>query len=212
MTVNARTVARAAYLAAALNLAAPVVLLVLLREGLPSPGSTPAEREAYIAAHTAWWRIGWLVWHVAALALLGFYAALAIRWWRHAPLLCVLAVLSAGSGFATDMAGQAIAMGVLPEVSGDTFAMMERVSLVLTGYTGNGGYTLGGIFLTWAGAAVLPRPLVVLGVAAWIAGIGLSAASIVHSDTGQIVSTAVLMPLVVIWCVLIGRWMEPRVS
>jgi hypothetical protein len=212
VTVDVRTAARAAYVAAALNLAAPAVMLILLREGLPSPGSTPADRETYIGAHIAQWRAGWLVWHAAALALLGLYAALAIRWWQHAPLLCILAVLCAGCGFATDMAGQAIAMGVLPQVSGDTFTMLERVSLVLTGYTGNGGYTLGGIFLTWAGAAILPRPLVVLAAAAWIAGVGLSAASIVHSDTGQIGSTAILMPLVVTWCLLIGRWMERRAS
>ena len=44
--MDARTATRAAYLAAALNFAAPAVMLVLLRDGLPSPGNAAVEREA----------------------------------------------------------------------------------------------------------------------------------------------------------------------
>ena len=91
-------VARAAYAAAVLNLLAPLATLTLLRPGMPLPGSTPADRMAYVSSHTGAWRAGWLVWHAAAIALQLFYLALALRWWTRAPLRCGLALLCAGAG------------------------------------------------------------------------------------------------------------------
>jgi len=73
--------ALSAYLAAALNLAAEVAILVLLRPGLPANGSDLTGRVAYMQLHrTAWWG-GWLVWHAAALMpLFVLWSALMGRW------------------------------------------------------------------------------------------------------------------------------------
>src|SRR4051794_40296692 len=93
-------VVRAAYCAAALNLAAACALVLVLAPGLPAPDSTPALRLAYIAGHLGAWCAGWLVWHAAALALLAFYVGLACRWGPRAPIRCVLALLCGAAGVA----------------------------------------------------------------------------------------------------------------
>src|SRR5947208_2348118 len=94
--------ARAAYCAAALNLAAACALVLVLAPGLPTPGSTPALRLAYIAEHLGVWCAGWLLWHAAALALLAFYVGLTCRWGPRAPLRCVLALLCGAAGLRSE--------------------------------------------------------------------------------------------------------------
>jgi hypothetical protein len=205
-------VSRAAYAAAILNLLAPLATLTLLRPGMPLPGSTLAERTTSVATHTGAWRAGWLVWHAAAIALLVFYLALALRWWPRAPLRCGLALLCAGAGMAVDLGAQAVYIGVAPALSGDAYAVVERTVIVLTGYFGNGMYTLAGILLVWAGAGELPRSLVLLSVPVWAAGLALSAASLLGSPGGQFASTAVLLPALAVWSVLTGRWLSRRAS
>jgi hypothetical protein len=205
-------VSRAAYAAAILNLLAPLATLTLLRPGMPLPGSTLAERTTYVATHTGAWRAGWLVWHAAAIALLLFYLALALRWWPRAPLRCGLALLCAGAGMAVDLGAQAVYIGVAPALSGDAYAVVERTAIVLTGYFGNGMYTLAGILLVWAGAGELPRSLVLLSVPVWAAGLALSAASLLDSAGGQFAATAVLLPALAVWSVLTGRWLSRRAS
>src|SRR5439155_874663 len=81
-------------------------------------------------------------------------------------------------------------MGVAPRLTPDSFAMVERALSVLTGYLGNGLYTLAGALLVWAGARELPRRLILLSLPVWCAGIGLSAASLLGSAAGQIVAVA----------------------
>jgi hypothetical protein len=85
---------------------------------------------------------------------------------------------------------------------------VESIAGVLTGYLANGLYTAAGILLTWAGARELPRAIVALGVPVWGAGLCLSGASLAHSASGQLWSTAVLMPLFVLWAALVGRWLK----
>jgi hypothetical protein len=201
-------VSRAAYAAAVLNLVAPLATLTLLRPGMPLPGSTLTARMAYVSSHTGAWRAGWLVWHAAAIALLLFYLALALRWWTHAPLRCGLALLCAGAGMAVDLGAQAVYIGLAPSLDGGAYAMVERAAIVLTGYFGNGMYTLAGILLVWAGAAELSRPLALLSAPVWAAGVALSAASLLDSATGQFWSTAVLMPALALWSVFTGRWLS----
>ena len=49
--------------------------------------------------------------------------------------------------------------------------------------------------------------LIMMGTGLW-----LSAATLAHSAAGQFWSTAVLMPLFVLWAVLVGRWLSPQKS
>lgn len=206
--VPARHAALAAYVAAAANLAAGLAMLLLLRPGLAVPGASVEARLEFVRGHLAAWRIGWLVWHLAAIALLAFLVGLASRLRASAPILSRLAPLCAAAGLAADLGAQSISMGVSPTLDAARFEIVESASSVLTGYLGNGLYTLAGAMLTWAGRRELPRGLVGLGAVAWAAGFGLSAASLVGSPRGQMVSTAVLMPAFVLWTALVGRWLS----
>jgi len=117
-------------------------------------------------------------------------------------------IASVGAGLAADLGAQTLYMGVLPGLGPDAFAAVEAAAGTLTGYLGNGLYTVAGLLLTWAGLGHLPRYLVALGLVVWTAGLGLSAASLGHSASGQFWSTAVLMPTLVVWLVLVGRGLE----
>jgi hypothetical protein len=204
--------ARAAYCAAALNLAAALALVLVLAPGLPAPGSTPALRLAYVAGHLGAWGAGWLVWHAAAVALLAFYVGLACRWGTRAPIRCILALLCGAAGLAVDLAAQAVYMGAVATLTPLAFETAEPLLDVLTGYLGNGLYTVAGLLLTWAGAGELPRYLLLLSLLVWVGGLGLSVASLLHSASGQFWSAAVLMPSLVLWTSLMGRWLSPRAS
>jgi hypothetical protein len=202
------TAARLAYVAAALNLAAGLAMLVLLRPGLPVPGSLLSERVGYIRGHPGLWWSGWIIWHAAAISLVLFLFVLAERFRRHAPVRATLAEILSVVGLAVDLAAEAIAMGVAPELAQERFLLVESIAGVLTGYLANGLYTAAGVLLTWAGARELPRTVVALGIPVWSAGLCLSGASLAHSAAGQLWSTAVLMPLFVLWAALVGRWLQ----
>ena len=203
---------RLAYGAAGANLAAGAATLALLQPGLPVAGSVLQSRLAYVSGHTAAWWTGWLCWHAAALALLGLYVALARRWGRQAPVRCALSLLCGAAGLAVDLGAQGVYMAVAPYLAPETFAVVEEVAGVLTGYTGNGLYTLAGILVTWAGAAELPRYLLALSAPVWGAGLWLSAASLARSSAGQFWSTAILIPAFVLWSALLGKWLSARAS
>jgi hypothetical protein len=208
MNVAPRTAARAAYLAAALNLLAALAMLLILRLGLPAPGSQLEDRAAYLTTHLhAWWG-AWLLWHAAAIALLAFYVVLAGQWWRAAPLRCVLALLCTATGLAADLSAEALYMGLAPTLSPPALVTLETAAGLLTGYVANGLYTVAGALLTWAGAHALPRLLVLLSLPVWAAGAALSAATLAQSLQGQFWSTAILMPAFVLWAALIGRWLS----
>jgi len=210
--VSPLAAARAAYLAAACNLAAVLAIALLLRPGLPGSETTLASRWLFVRAHPIVWWAGWLVWHLAAVALLAFYVALAGLWGRRAPIRGGLALLCAAAGLAADLSAQGLAMGIAPWIDRDGFGIVEMTSTLLTGYLGNGLYTLAGALLTWAGASALPRPLLWLALPTWGAGAALSAASLVHSAEGQALSIAMLFPLFVAWTALVGRWLSRRAS
>jgi hypothetical protein len=199
-------------LAAGLNLAAGLALLVLLRPGLPGPTTTVEARAEYVGANPVAWWLGWLVWHAAALALLAFYAGLAGLWWRWGPIRCGLALLCAGAALAVDLAGQALYIGLPPWLGIAGFGLLETAAIILTGYVANGLYTLAGVLLVWAGAAVLPRGLVALSLPVWAAGAALSATSLAQWSAGQIGSAALLIPLLALWATLVGRWLQRRAS
>lgn len=204
--------ARVAYVTAVLNLAAALLMLLALKPGLPVSGSLPADRIAFIEGNTALWWAGWLVWHAAALSLVLFLLVLAGRFRGRAPVLSAAAVVVSVVGLAADLSAEAIYMGVVPELRGDEFRLAEIVGGILTGYLGNGLYTVAGILLTWSGARDLPRSVLILAVPVWGAGLCLSAASLMHSASGQLWSTAILMPLFVLWTVMVGRWLNRLAS
>jgi hypothetical protein len=210
--VTPRHAATAAYVAAAVNLAAGLVMLLALRYGIPAGESDLSARVAYVGDHVLVWRVGWLVWNLAAIALLGFFVVLADRWRERAPILCGLALLCAAAGLAADLGAETILAVVSPGLRGETYEAVESIALALTGYLGNGLYAVGGILLTIAGRRDLPQVLLWLAAAVWAAALWLSVATLVSSNAGQFASAATLMPLFVLWAALTGRWLSGRAS
>ena len=210
--VTSRYAPTAAYIAAAVNLAAGLVMLVVIRYGIPAGESDLSARIAYVGNHLLAWRLGWLVWNLAAISLLGFFVVLAARWRERAPILCGLALLCAAAGLAADLGAESILAVVSPGLRGETYAVVESIAVALTGYLGNGLYAVGGILLTVAGRRDLPPMLLWLAAAVWAVALWLSVATLVSSNDGQFASAAALMPLFVLWAALTGRWLRGRAS
>ena len=210
LDVTPRSAARAAWAAAATNVAAALGMALLLMPGLPVEGSVLADRMAYVALHPWRWGAGWLLWHGATIGLLAFYVGLAGQWARRAPILCTLALLCATAGLGADLSAQSLTMSLAARLPPEGFAALEDGVGALSGYLGNGLYTVAGILLTAAGARDLPRALVVSSAVPWLAGLALSAAVLARSPAGQVASTAVLFPTFVLWTVLVGRWLATR--
>jgi hypothetical protein len=201
-----------AYLAAALNAVASIVMVAVLRMGLPDGSDTAAERLAFIQSHVLQWRVGWLTWNLAALSLLALYVALGRAAGMHGSLVVRLALLFAAAGLAGDLTAEALIMGLEPSLSPSPFAVAERATLVLTGYLGNGLYNLAGAMLTWCLRRALPRWLVTVAIALWAAGFALSLMTLIDSTTGEIVTTGMVMVLFVAWAGLVGRWAQQSAS
>ncbi|HYF11381.1 MAG TPA: hypothetical protein VEC09_03685 [Actinomycetota bacterium] len=213
MSDAARTTgARVAYLAAATNLAAGLVMLVALRRGIPAGEGELTRRLEYVSEHTLVWRIGWVTWMAAAITLLAFLAVLSVRWRERSPVMCTLALLCAAAGLAADLAAETILVVVAPGFRGEIFALGESIAIGLTAFLGNGLYAVAGILLTLAGRRELPQSLLALAAAVWGSALWLSAAALVSSETGQFASAAVLIPLFVLWAALTGRWLSTRAS
>ena len=181
-----------AYLAAALNALAAAAMLFLLRPGLLGD-------QAWIAEHKPQWIVGWMLWQAAAIGLVAFYSALAIRFRERAPIRTQTALVVAGAGLAADLAAETYLM-VRPDAL--------RLLAPLTGYLGNGGYTVAGVLLIWAAARGMPRWLLMLGVVTFAAGVALSAATLAESQIAEQITTAALMPLFVLWSFAMGRWLR----
>jgi hypothetical protein len=199
-----RRVSTAAAFASVVNLLAGAVMLLWLRHGIPAGEDVVAVRRSYIASHAAQWRIGWIVWHLAGLSLVALVAGLALLWRDRAPIVGVVAVAAAAAGLAVDLAAESLLLGVIPRASTLTFADFERAADMLTGYLGNGLYTVAGILVTWIGRQRLPAGLLALGAGVWTCGLWLSAATLAGARGGQFLSAGLLMPLFVTWSGLLA--------
>jgi hypothetical protein len=203
---------RLAYLSAALNAVASVVMVTVLRAGLPGGSDTAGQRLIFIQSHVWQWRVGWLTWNLAALSLLALYFALGRVAGTQGNLLVRLALIFATAGLAGDLSAETLIMGLEPSLSASAFAVAERATLLLTGYLGNGLYTLAGAMLTWSLRRALPRWLVAVAIALWAAGFALSVATLIDSTAGEIVTTGMVMVLFVGWAGLVGRWAQQSAS
>lgn len=203
--------ARVAFATSITNVAASIVMLAVLRHGIPAGEPSIEDRFIFIRTHTSTWRWGWLVWMVAALTLLCLFVALAERWNSTSPILCMLAVALATAGIAADLAGESFLALLLPRETTD-FDVVDRIAHVLTSFLANGLYTLAGIALTIAGARELPRSLVALAAATWASGLALSGAVFVGSRRAEFVSGAAVMTGIIAWTFLLGLWLRNRKS
>jgi hypothetical protein len=201
-----------AFVAAAANAVASLVMVLVLRPGLPGFGTTDADRLSYIQTHVVEWRLGWLSWNAAAITLLSFFVALSQCAKSDAPLVARVALLCATAGLAADLAAEALIMGLQPTATAQLFPVLERATLLLTGYLGNGLYSVCGGLLTWSLRAMLPRRLVLLAVPLWGAGLILSMVTMLDWIAGEIVVTGIVMTLFVLWTLLVGMWARTSAS
>lgn len=183
----------APYAAATANFAAVVVLALVL-----APGTTliPSidERVRYIAEHLVAWRAGWMVWMVAAVTLVWFYA-----WWRARVNGPHIALFIALVGIVADWSAEL----ALIIAGADGHAAVAPAAFFLTGAVANGLYTVAGIVLTLATPlGPIARAYAVL---MWAAGAFLSIGAAVDAPFITALATAGLFALFIPWCVWLGR-------
>ena len=186
----------APYWCAGLHAIAAAGTLFLLRGGSEAV-SDMRVRMMYLAEHPDRWRIGWVLWMLAAVSLAGFYA-----WWgaRVAPRIALTAIAIAGLGLICDFAGESILTAWIPQ-PGTT---LYRAATLSSSAAGNGFYTIAAIILTLATASLPFRALAWL---AWLSGIALTIATIANAPLVIVAASAALMATFIPWVVLVGtRW------
>jgi hypothetical protein len=194
---------RIAWLAAATHVVASLAMLLLLRGGLP--GTSQAERLAYMHANQAAWVGGWIIWQIAALSLMAFYVVLAVRF---RGVLSEVALIAAAAGLAIDIVSESRYMAVLPELRGEAFAALDRELEVLIGYGANGLYTVALVLLVIAGWGQLTWLARLLGVPVAVAGFALAAVSLLHDARLEMLTSATLFPLFTLWIVVLAFWLR----
>ena len=117
----------------------------------------------------------WILWMIAAVSLIGFYA-----WWG-ARVGNIAAVAIAASGIVCDLTGESMFIA---------FPNHERLASLLTGGAANGLYTLAGVLLTLATPTL---PLRWLAWIAWASGIALVLVTISNVQIGVVIASAALM-------------------
>jgi hypothetical protein len=202
-----RPAAAAAFAASLSHLLAGLAMALVLRPGLGAPGVTLAARMEWLPDHRLTWSVGWLCWHAAGVCMMAFYVGLALRWFQAGPLRTGLALVLAAAALANDLGGQSLYL-MLPEVGPDAFVLLDRSATLLTANVANGLYSLAGALLVWVGARELPRPLLLLSLGVWLPGSLMCLAAVAGSAVGLVVANVLLMPTLVVWTALVGRWLQ----
>lgn len=196
-----------AWLAAATHIVASAAMLLFLRDGLP--GTSDDARLAYIASHRAAWMSGWLLWQLAAVSLIAFYAVLALRF--RGPLSAAAMAIGA-AGLSLDIASESRYMDVLPALRGEAFAALDRELEVLIGYGANGLYTLAFVLLAIAGWRAIPATARIMTWPVALSGFALAGASLQHNPAMETATSALLFPLFTFWIVVIALWLKKEES
>ena len=210
--VTPRHAATAAYVAAAVNLAAGLVMLLTLRHAIPAGESDLSARIAYVGDHLLVWRLGWLVLeprgHLFIGVLRGPGRAMA-RAGAHP--LRTRAALCRGRSGSRPRSGDHPRGGVSESSWRDLRdgRVGRRRTHRVFGQRAVRGRR---VLLTLAGRRDLPPSLLWLAAAVWTTALWLSIATLVSSNAGQFASAAALMPLFVLWAALTGRWLSGRAS
>jgi hypothetical protein len=131
---------------------------VSLREGLP--GFPDEQRIAFMAAHRAAWTVGWRLWQLAAISLMAFYAALAMRI----------------GGASRPSRATSACCRICAVRSSPHYRELE----VLIGCAANGLYTIALLLLVIAGWRVLPLFARMLTLPVILSGLALAIASLQH--------------------------------
>src|SRR5262249_1728406 len=119
-----------------------------------------------------------------------------------------LAILLTVAGVGADLAGQAIEIGVLPRLAyqasntnaaAELFLTLDRVAVMLSGYVGNGLYSVTAMLLAWSARHAYPAWVSSTGIAVGVFGIALSAATLLDSVAGMFWINVFLVPSILLW-------------
>lgn len=171
-----------------------------------------SKRAQYLVDHRLVWACCWAVWSAAAVSLCGFYAWWAARvpgGWR-----ADVALVLVGVGLCCDLFGESLYVAWLPDAAvawltaagqgSQSLLALQQVGTNATALLANGFYTASGILLTLATPS-MPRWLLVAAWVMWVAGIVMSVSALVGSVAGLVVSSALLFPILVVFCVMLER-------
>ena len=178
-----------------------------MAEGLPANPDI-SSRLAYLSAHTTRWQFGWLTWMASAIGLLAYCILLA----QHIPYgsMRSLGITLVAIGIAPDISAEMLYAFVLPGVQDqDTFLLIDRIAMLLTGFVGNGAYCLGGLVLNLAllRNPTLARPMLYFGLPSWLFGLLIS----VSTALNQIPSASLFTAIAMVWNVLWMFWFAQSV-
>ena len=177
--------------------------LLLMRGGLPPFADD--ERLAYIVSHRAAWTAGWMTWHLSVVTLIALFAVLALR---LGDSLSWSALAIASIGAAIDLPTQIRYYVTIPDVRIDAFVALDRELQAMTAYAANGLYTLAFLLVAIAGWRVLPSLSRVLAGPIAVTGFAFSIAALQHNVLVEIVSSALLFPIFILWTIVIARWLR----
>lgn len=181
----------------------------VITPGLLNGENSLQERHAFIVNHLDIWQLGWLCWILAALSLLTFFSLLL----QFIPTSTTktLGFLLIGLGTLPDIAAEIIFGWVIPESIhiDPTLVSMQTVEILafyLTGFLGNGFYSLGGLILTIGllNNTRINRSLIIAGLPAWIFGLCLSYACITQSFFLAAICTGLAMVWSSVWFFVIS--------
>ena len=225
--VGRRIVSLAPAFCALLHVGGLAVMALLLRGGMLSEPD-PIARAQYIAEHSTGWAIGWAIWMLAAMSIVGFYA-----WWAAklvAPstkAVATVAVLLTAVGMVCDLTGESISVLIIGEQVAESLGSTElaevrdsgsavrrgglphnseRLATLLTAGAANLLYTLAGMILMFATPG-LPTWIRAAMWGTWLAGFLMSVSAVANFTSGLVAGTVVLFPLLIIWVAWMGlRW------
>jgi hypothetical protein len=201
LAIGAAIRRHASRICAGVHVAAAVATLLWIRGGSEAVAD-PIARAAYVAAHVVTWRIGWILWMIAAVTLVGFYC-----WWAahcERRRLAAAALLIACAGIAADFFADSLFIGWMPE----RYAAVAHITTVISETVANGLYTVAGVMLMLA-SPPLPTTVRGLGWAVWLAGFALAVVGAARWDGAIVAASALLLALFIPWVWLAGGRLEP---
>lgn len=179
-----------------------------MRGGMPVGGDLTS-RVAFIQANLTLWQLGWLLWMSCALGLMLFACLLATA--LPQGMLRTIGLTLVCLGIVPDLSAETLYAFILPQLaqhgaSLESLQLVDQLAMYLTGFLGNGLYNLGGLLLSielWRSQLILRR-YTLLGVVAWLLGLGLSASIAMQQLGAAEALTAASMTLSTLWFLLIA--------
>jgi hypothetical protein len=199
-----KSVARAAFAAAAAGVLGLAAVQLWLRRGLPFDGAELSDRASYLVRHHKCWTWGWLLAGAGALLVVNLYRVLAARWRSSCEGFCRLAIMLGTAGLAVDLAGIALWMIVAPGQDAAGLGLVEKMAGAFSLFIAKILYSTAGVLLTLAGWKELSRGLIALGFGVWLSGYWVAAATLCGCGSAQFWSLGTLVILFILWSVLLG--------